>query len=175
MIRYAATNGELSSQSDTEYADVKMNRNIEELAKSYLPHYTTNWQCSEYDEIFKRYIFITRWKTYKKLALNRLLPEEDFDIATREVRVYSDEVRANERDKNNKELFKTNNVHTKTSVPTTTIDEEENSTILLTSIILWSVCLDDNSNEWLKLFNVEHFHIAFKQRNIFREIMNQND
>jgi hypothetical protein len=46
---------------------------------------------------------------------------------------------------------------------------------VLSSLILWSVSPDDNSNEWLSLFDVDHFSTAYKERNEFREVLNQND
>ena len=176
MIAFAATNGEFASQSDTEYADVKMNRHIEYLVEPYLPHYTTNKQCSEWEEIFKRYIFVTRWRTYKDLSYNRLLPEEDFDIHSREERVYHFEEAKNRRKK--KKKSKENLIN---NLGFGFHDEEQECIEMrtpppvLSSIVLWSVCPDDHSNEWLKLFEVDHFNIAYKQRCIFREIMNQND
>ena len=99
MIAYAATNGEVCSDSNTEFADVKMNRDIGDLVVDYLPLYTTRMQMSKYDEIYQKCIFVTRWKCFDKLALNRLFPKEDFDQATREERVYADEMKAKARKK----------------------------------------------------------------------------
>jgi hypothetical protein len=168
MVAYSATNGELSSESDTEYVDIKVNRNIDDLLLQYLPHYTTNVQCSQYDELFQRYIFVTRWRTYKSIAYNRLLPKEDFDQEMREERVYSDEAKAKQKKehtqkKRNGEIvgeFK---------------EEAKKYERNLSSIILWSVSPDDNSNEWLNLFNAEHFSTAYEERNEFRKVLNQND
>ena len=168
MIAYAATNGELSSHSDTEYADIKINRNVENLMMQYLPYYTTSIQCSQYDETFKRYIFVTRWRTFSSLALNRILPKEDFDQATREERVYTDEEIAKQRKRNDEKKLKGEKVEE--------IKKEETAySRTLSSLILWAVSPDDNSNEWLKLFEVEHFGTAYKERNEFRKILNQND
>ncbi len=172
MIAYAATNGEFASENDTEYADVKMNRDIKSLVSRYLPTYTTKEQLSEFDEIFKRYLFVTRWQTYKDLALNRLFPEEDFDVNTREERVFEDETakkaKAEERSKNNKSKNTDANKNEKDA-------DKEYPAPILSSIMLWSVCPDENSIEWLKLFEVGHFDVAYRQRQIFREVMNQND
>ena len=177
MIAFAASNGEFASQRDTEYADVKMNRHIEYLVEPYLPYYTTNLQCSEWEEIFKRYIFVTRWRTYKHLSYNRLLPEEDFDIASREERVFHFEEAKNRRKKKSKSkenLINNIGVDLKNDDAEIVLDKRTPPPVL-SSIVLWSVCPDDHSNEWLKLFEVDHFNIAYKQRCIFREVMNQND
>ena len=176
MIAYAATNGEFSTQNDTEYADVKMNRSLDKLVNTYLPHYTTQLQCSEFDDIYKRYIFVTRWKTYDKVVLNRLLPEEDFDSVARVERVYTAEQQALEIAKKKKDRIsgKADSTPMK-SVEAECQEGEKRSMSALSSIILWSVCPDANSNEWFNLFEVENFNQAYEDRNIFREIMNKND
>ena len=176
MIAYAATNGEFSTQNDTEYADVKMNRSLDRLVNTYLPHYTTQLQCSEFDDIYKRYIFVTRWKTYDKVVLNRLLPEEDFDSVARVERVYTAEQQALENAKKKKDRISGKADSTpKKSVEAECQEGEKRSMSALSSIILWSVCPDANSNEWFNLFEVENFNQAYEDRNIFREIMNKND
>lgn len=187
MIAYAATNGEFSTQKDTEYADVKMNRSIDDLVKPYLPIYTTSLQCAEFDEIYKRYIFVTRWKTYDKIVLNRLFPKEDFDAEVRIERVYDAELQAREDEKlrnENKMENKAENKIEDDNRPKEVAEIAEVaevphelycSTEDLSSIILWSVCPDANSNEWINLFEIESFNDAYKARNIFREIMNTND
>ena len=178
MIAYAATNGEFSSQSDTEYADVKMNKEgVKELILQYLPIYTTNPQCSEYDEIFKRYIFVTRWRTYKELSLNRLLPKEDFDQDERDILVFADEQKViekkkeQERAQRGEKSKKAQNEETKEDIQA----EEKEYTRVLSSLILWAICPDDHSNEWLKLFDVEHFNKAYNERREIRKTLNQND
>ena len=181
MIAYAATNGEFSTQKDTEYADVKMNRSIDDLVKPYLPIYTTSLQCAEFDEIYKRYIFVTRWKTYDKIVLNRLFPKEDFDAEVRIERVYDAELQAREDEKlrnENKMENKAENKIENDNRPQEVAEVPHElycSTEDLSSIILWSVCPDANSNEWINLFEIESFNDAYKARNIFREIMNTND
>lgn len=173
MIAYSATNGEFTSQSDTEYVDVKMNRDLEYLIKPYLA-YSKPGQVEKYDEIFKRYLFITRWKIFDKIALNRLLPEEDFDIGAREERLYEYEVKAKQRKESEKPGARKNKEYKSVSHPTAD-DVEVPKIQMLSSILLWSVCPDDNSNEWLKMFDVDNFNVAYEQRSCFREVMNQND
>ena len=72
--------------------------------------------------------------------------------------------------KDNKDRTKKNKVKKDESAK-----EKEFPAPELSSIMLWSVCPDENSIEWLKLFEVAHFNMAYRQRRIFREIMNQND
>ena len=45
----------------------------------------------------------------------------------------------------------------------------------LSSLMLWAVCPDDNSSEWLKLIQNGYFGKAFDERQGIREIMNQDD
>ena len=168
MVAYSATNGELSSEGDTEYVDIKVNRDIDDLLLQYLPHYTTNVQCSQYEELFQRYIFVTRWRTYKSLAYNRLLPKEDFDQEMREERVYTDEAKAKQKKEHTQKKRNGENVGEYK-------EEVKEYERILSSLILWAVSPDDNSNEWLNLFNAEHFSKAYEERNEFRKVLNQND
>ena len=78
----------MSSENNTEFADIKVNINLDDLLLQYLPIYTTNTQYSQYDELFQKYMFVTRWRTYDTIAYNRLLPKEDFDQEMREERVF---------------------------------------------------------------------------------------
>lgn len=202
MVAYAATNGELSSQTETEYADIKINRDIENLLLPYLPLYTTTVQCSKYDEIFQRYIFVTRWCVYDSIALNRLLPKEDFDEATRVERVYSaEEILRKKKELEYNTLFGNANIqlqeeekdpHQSEVVAKQSQEEEKEQDYSepvmeqfeegeqkyernLSSLILWAVCPDDNSSEWFKLFEMEHFSTAYQERIEFRKTLNQND
>ena len=45
----------------------------------------------------------------------------------------------------------------------------------ISALILWAICPDDTSNEWLKLFDPSHFAEAFNDRQRIRKIMNQED
>lgn len=170
LSSYAATNGEIVSQADTEFADVKVNSHIEDLLKN-LPLYTKRFQVSGYDEIFKKYIFVTRWRCFDHLSFNRLLPKEDFDTDTRAKRVFEDEMKKKKREEEERRRQRGETV-------IDNIEEEDEVVpykISPSSLILWSVCPDDNSSEWLKLFDAGHFSKAFEDRKSFREILNQND
>ena len=45
----------------------------------------------------------------------------------------------------------------------------------MSALILWAICPDDTSSEWLKLFDPSHFAEAYRDRQAIREIMNQED
>lgn len=156
MIAYAATNGEITSQFDTEFADVKVNLDIDDLVSAYLPLYTTRLQTEKHDELYKKLIFVTRWRTFEHFSFNRILPKEDFDQEIRRQRIYEEEMKA-ARQKDDKEL------------------PEEQKSIPLSSLILWSICPDGNSGEWLKLFDAARFKESYDYRNTFRRKLNQND
>ena len=169
MIAYAATNGEIISESDTEFADVKVNLDIDDLVTRYLPLYTTRLQTEKYDELYQKLIFVTRWRCFEHFSFNRMLPKEDFDQEMRRIRIYEEEQKAKK-----KVLAK----EKKTSdIAEETADEESTSKAISTSsLILWAICPDtDNSGEWLKLFNSALFSKAYEYRNTFRKIMNPND
>ena len=160
MIAYAATNGEITSQFDTEFADVKVNLDIDDLVSDYLPLYTTRLQTEKHDELYKKLIFVTRWRTFEHFSFNRILPKEDFDIEIRRQRIYDEEIKAAQP----KDDTKLGSSEVSTQVG-----------IQLSSLILWSICPDGNSGEWLKLFDSSRFSESFRYRNIFRRILNQND
>jgi hypothetical protein len=87
MLNYAATNGEVTSSADHEYADIKANRDVERLFAGYLPHYDTQCQVDQFGPLYSKYIFVTRWRSFEHFSLNRILPREDFDLDIRRLRV----------------------------------------------------------------------------------------
>ena len=168
MIAYAATNGEITSESDTEYADVKVNLDIDDLVTAYLPLYTTRLQTEKYDELYQKLIFVTRWRSFDHFSFNRMLPKEDFDQEMRRQRIYEEELKAKQQMVNEEQRRRgLDNVYE--------IEEHEDKGLSTSSLILWSICPDDNSSEWLKLFEADRFSESYKYRNIFRSILNQND
>lgn len=153
FIEFAACNGEIISTADTEFADVKTNREeIEKLTRSFLPVANTKYQFEKYDAICQKYIFVTRWRSFDHFSFNRILPTEDFDMQIRSQRVCED-----------KET-----------------DEKENEKsvrlINISSIVLWALCPDDTSSEWFNLFkSSEQFKEAYEMREIYRKTLNKND
>lgn len=177
VILYSAANGEFIADADVEHADVKMNRDISMLVESYLPLYNTRYQEDKYDELYKRYLFITRWRTIDQFSFNRILPKEDFDQNIREERFFDAEQTAKERRK--KEKAKRDNgakapMDDKATETQPTTDEKPYMP-QVSSLILWAVCPDDTSSEWLRIFDANHFSEAYKDRNIIRKSLNKED
>ena len=135
---------------------------------SYLPLYTTRLQTEKYDELYQKLIFVTRWRCFEHFSFNRMLPKEDFDQEMRRIRIYEEEQKAKKRMADPEK--KTIETTAETSAEDTT-----NKAIPTSSLILWAICPDDNSGEWLKLFEASNFSEAYKYRNTFRRIMNPQD
>jgi hypothetical protein len=174
VIGYAAVNGEVCADVNIEYADVKINRDLDELLVNYLPFYNTRIQVSKSDEIYQKYLFVTRWRCTDKLALNRILPKEDYDQDVRETNIYEDELKAKLTKDKHKNKGR-NIIFTPKKEDVAEGKQEETYKRCLSSLILWAVCPDDNSNEWFNLFSVEHYSTAYEERNLVRAVMNQND
>ena len=172
MIAYAATNGEITSEADLEFADIKVNREIDDLLTNYLPITTTRAQVSKHDELYNKYIFVTRWRGFDHFSYNRILPKEDFDKSIREQRNFQDEQKAKEEKKKNEEMLYSGQMNEVDSQPKT---EKTPYIPHISSLILWAVCPDDNSSEWLQLFEADHFLEALDNRNTYREKLNKND
>ena len=172
MISYAAANGEVICDADVECSDVKVNKDISVLLFS-LPS-SPNMQSAEYNELYKRYLFITRWRSFDTFSYNRILPTEDFDQSIRNIRVFADEQKAKkEQEKNgrrNRSILR--------KEPDVSVDEPPQPAPYepdMSALILWAICPDDTSSEWLKLFDPSHFAEAYRDRQAIREIMNQED
>ena len=97
LIDYTATNGELTSEADFERADVKTNRRVDMIFGSYLPYYDTFYQIDPYATVYGKFLFLTRWRSFEKFSLNRVLPREDFDSEIRKIRVIEDEAESDNR------------------------------------------------------------------------------
>lgn len=169
MIAYAATNGEIISESDTEFADVKVNLDIDDLVTSYLPLYTTRLQTEKHDELYKKLIFVTRWRCFDHFNFNRMLPKEDFDEEMRRQRIYEEEMKAK------KKMAREGQKKQDLKEEEESVNRQDEKGISTSSLILWAICPDDNSSEWLKLFEAERFSESYKYRNTFRSILNKND
>ena len=173
MINYAATNGEVICESDLECSDVKVNKDISVLLQTALP-LSVHMQNAEYNELYRRYLFITRWRSYDSFSFNRILPTEDFDQSIRNVRVFADEQKAqNEQQKHGRRSHAI-----LPEEPVVTIDEAPKAAPYkpdMSALILWAICPDDTSSEWLKLFDPSHFAEAYRDRQVIRKIMNKED
>ena len=170
MIEYAAANGEIICDADPECSDVKINKDITDLLTA-LPS-TPCLQNAEYNSLYQRYLFITRWRSFDTFSFNRILPTEDFDQTIRNLRIFDEEQKA----KKNKEKNKAKRGLAADEVPV--LDEATQETPYETDIpalILWAICPDDTSNEWLRLFDPSHFAESYRDRQCIRKIMNQED
>ncbi|MBR1808951.1 MAG: hypothetical protein IJ776_06160 [Paludibacteraceae bacterium] len=168
MIAYAATNGEITSEADTEYADVKVNI-VDETVLGALPIYNTRVQADKYDELYQKFIFVTRWRCFDHFSFNRILPTEDFDQSVREIRVYEEEEKKRKRKRREEKRRRGLEL---------TADEMEQQMPYVqhtSSLILWAVCPDENSGEWLRLFEAEYFSRAYADREKLRKVLNQED
>ena len=172
MINYTAANGEIICDADLECSDVKVNKDISDLL-SALPSKPCK-QIAEYKELYRRYLFITRWRSFSSFSYNRILPTEDFDQTIRNIRIFADEEKAK------KEQKKASSRTRGQKEEILDLPEEEAMPIApyepeISALILWAICPDDTSNEWLKLFDPNHFAEAFADRQSIRKIMNQED
>lgn len=149
LLYQAATNGELTSSADTETSDVKANsHHLHPLFDNFFPNHSVQYQFDEHKELFEKFIFVTRWRTFDNISLNRILPAEDFDMEVRD-RIVRKEEMTNE-------------------------DERERVSYInaTSSLILWAMCKDDKSTEWMKLFDGTQLSEWLDKRDIFREKLN---
>jgi len=173
MIGYAAVNGEIVCDSDPEYVDVKINKNIDELLRT-LPCNRRNVQGGEYDELYKKYLFITRWRCFDRFSFNRILPTEDFDANIREKLVYEAEQEAKKKAEKQK-LRQQKRMQGEPVDDEPETEKPKKYVVQMSALILWAVCSDESSTEWMKLFGYDHYKRAFEDKEKIREVMNQDD
>jgi hypothetical protein len=88
------------------------------------------------------------------------------------MRIYKEEHKAKEAKKKKEEMLCTGKMNEGDSQPK---PPETPYIPHISSLILWAVCPDDNSSEWLQLFEADHFLEALDNRNTYREKLNKND
>lgn len=170
MISYAATNGEVTSSADMEFTDAKMNdKRVVDDILPYLSAPNKQMQDDKYNQIYRKYIFITRWRCFSHFNLNRILPTEDFDEKVRRSLVYDEEMKAKKGEGKAKYRFMQEE---KVKKPH---EEGLKYHPRTSSLLLWSLCPDDSSSEWFRLFDSEFFAEAYDEKNVYRKILNQND
>ena len=146
-VDYAAANGEITSSADAEFSDVKAGRMLTDIFDSLLPHSNSAFQTDGYDSLLRRYLFITRWRSYDAFSLNRIFPREDFDDEIRRRRVVSD----------------------------TDIDKDAQR-FPLSSVVIAALFPDDEAVAgWFRLFSPEDYGEAQRLRLEYRNILNTND
>ena len=158
IMNYAATNGEVTSEYDTEFADIKCNKEgIIRLVEDYLPNGgRTNYQIEKSEEytFFTKFFFVTRWRSFEHFSFNRILPREDFDKEIRKNRIWTKEEEKTEENKQEeKKVYKP--IHS--------------------SLILWAVCPDKSSPDWFTLFDSKTINDALEYREIYRKYLNPKD
>lgn len=85
FVEFCATNGELTADNCRELADVKCNdEKMKELVNDYLP-FGTIYQFDKHDDIYKKFFFLTKWRTFDSIAANRILPEVELDLSPRDL------------------------------------------------------------------------------------------
>lgn len=85
MIEYTAANGELVSSADKEFLDVKLNvASVKDHIIPYVSVHYPKMQLNRFHTLYKKYLFITRWRSFDHLSFNRILPMEDFDDEVRD-------------------------------------------------------------------------------------------
>ena len=86
FCRFNATNGEFTANDNESFADVKSNSpRMKFVFGPFLPIKTT-FQVTDTDdasnptsELFKKYLFLTRWRTFNFITASRVLPEIDLE------------------------------------------------------------------------------------------------
>lgn len=161
MVDYAASNGEFTSSGDMELMDVKIN---EARAEKYiLPYVATtfkNSQVDRYNYLYQKYIFVTRWRCFEQFSLNRILPMEDFDEKIRTQLVYEEEKKAKNQKKES---------------DLTDSKEKCDYFPYASTLLLWALSPDDSSAEWFRIIDSAYFREALEDKDIYKEILNQND
>lgn len=168
VVEYAANNGEITSSADLELTDVKIN---DPRAVNYVLQYVSspfkNPQVDKYNYLFKKYIFITRWRCFDYFPLNRILPMEDFDQNVRNNLVTG----AKE-----KEMAKNSRGHVNRESEVEPSKYEGKYQSYPSSLLLWALSPDDTSTEWFRLLDdSEFFKEAYDEKEKYKEILNQND
>ena len=161
FIMYAAFNGEFVTSANREMADIKtLDDKFKTMVADYLPSDTVfqvesvggeDEESQEMSELYRNYIFLTRWTAFESVALNRILPLEDFDIEEQK-RQINEEQRDQKKKKDKDE---------KQQQP------EDDYPVASSSVVLWSLCDGDNSFQWLKLF---HSNVLVKARRFSEDI-----
>ena len=168
FYQFAAPNGEFITSADLEYVDVKTVDDSIKMPDDIIFPEDTIFQVEpggeddesrEAEELYKKYIFLTRWVSFESLALNRILPLEDFDLEEQK-RQFNEESR-----KGTKRLQKDR------VIP----KEEEGYVIPTSSALLWALSDGDNSVAWLKLFHASALVQARKMSDIIYNKLTTKD
>lgn len=172
-IDFATINGEITSSADCEFADIKINdAKAEQYIIPYFPTPAKKAQIDRYNPVYMKCIFISRWRCFEHLNLNRLLPTEDFDEKAHYLMVYE----AEEREKAKRDKKKSSDSDTPPAEESASVPPPVSGyTPRPSSLLLWALCFEDSSTEWFRLFDSGQFAQAYRDKKIYRECLNQND
>ena len=146
FVDFCATNGEITANNCHEYADVKcFDEKMKGLTQQYLP-FNAIYQCDKHNELFKKFFFLTKWRSFDKVAANRILPETELDLSAK--------VLSNDTGEQDGEVSK-------------------NSELPYSSVFLYALCgKDGTASIWLKLFRNEDF-AEMDERRLFLNRLKQ--
>lgn len=132
FISFCAPNGELTADNCFECADVKCNdEKMIKLVQQHMP-FNTAYQCDKNEPIYKKFFFMTKWRTFDSVAANRILPEIELDLSASEV--------------------------SENAVATDEKISAEGTEIPYSSVFLYALCgKDSTASKWLKLFRNDEF------------------
>lgn len=166
MVEYAANNGEITSSGDLEIADAKFNDpRLEKYIFDFVSTAFKNPQIDKFNNLYKKYIFVSRWRCFEQLSLNRILPMEDFDEKVRSKLNWDEENKQKNKQKN--KLKKNSEV--------AEAEEGKNYYPYPSTLLLWALSPDDTSTEWFRILESDSFSKAYEDKEKYKEILNQND
>ena len=74
---FCEPNGEFVANDDKEFADIKTNNATMRAAFSkFVPYFSTQIQVST-DDMYRSFLFLTKWRTFDHISPNRILPETE--------------------------------------------------------------------------------------------------
>lgn len=74
---FCESSGEFTANDDKEFADIKTNSMaVQNAFAKYLPVFTTVCQVNT-DDMYRSYVFLTKWKSFDNISANRILPETE--------------------------------------------------------------------------------------------------
>lgn len=176
LIGFAAANGEFTSSADLEFTDAKINdKRVEYLIRVNDSSVAAKMQIDSYNNVYKKYIFLTRWRCFEHFSFNRILPTEDFDEKIRAQRVFEDEKKSKEQKGKGKKKNRTLTVEQAIEEARQAKDNARIYKPHKSTLLLWALCPDDSSSEWFRLIDAAFFADAYRDKQIYREILNKND
>ena len=77
FAEFCEPSGEFVANDDKEFADIKTNSTAMRNAfAQYIPLFSTQVQVST-DDMYRSFLFLTKWRTFSHISPNRILPETD--------------------------------------------------------------------------------------------------